>query len=272
MEEFDSFADVLAEVIAQATGDVADSVMVEKAARESLGQLLNSNPQYAGGNGVQLPAPMPNAHPYNVEAGFEPTGADFRDVQGGYPVTNNGGQLAVPPAQYEPGFVFGKDLRGLALRQQEPPSNQNFGVQSDQGALGGIHGDEPNMSLVGTVDRGSGQQFDTPLTSDIIPVFNRLRDKFGATVAPTGVSGLVPGQAMSGIPLGDGSGVLGQPGGFSGAGDGRGQSGGADPNTVPAGNAFQPQTQMPGMPDMQPHAGDNPKATQIGPSTLSQKG
>ena len=216
MEDFENFADVLAEVIAQASGDVADSVMVEKAARESLGQLLNSYPQYAGGNGVQLPGPMSGSY----EDGFEETGADMNGISG---YSANAEQIVgvqMPGStQDEPGFVFGKDLRGMAVPQEVPPSNQHMGVESDMGHLGGPHGDEPQMTLIGNVSVGSGQDFHTPLASDIVPVFERLRDKFGA-VGNAGVREGIPGASMAGLPLAPGSGVLGGSSSYAGDGDG----------------------------------------------------
>ena len=253
MSDFQDFISDIAEATGESYG------VVEKAAREGMGQLLNSFPQYAGGNGVQMPGPMDEMHPYDVEAGFEETGADMSGVASGTPNTNNGGQLAVPPSQFEPGFVFGKDLRGLALRQSVPVG-MDFGVESDMGHnLTEAHGDESGMSVIGTVSEGSGSDFYMPLVSDIVPVFEKLRDKFGQ-VLETDVGSPIPGAAMSGLPLAPGSGVLGDRGGYIGGeivhNDEQAQ------NKYPGGQPLRPEfepAEGAGMDRVQPRIGAGPR-------------
>lgn len=147
-------------------------------------------------NGVRMPAPM-------QEDGYEtwPFNDDGEDMSGvqSAPPYIHGVQLPGVPA-YESGWSYGQNFNGLAMRQTEPPTNQQFGVFEQQGIPDGD--DEFETHVVG---RMPGNNYDMVQTGDIMPAFAALSSDGGTGAAVP--NGPVPGyDSMNGIVLGPGSG------------------------------------------------------------------
>lgn len=145
------------------------------------------------GNGVSMPGPMRSG----FEEGFYPVGGSMEGVSD-YQGYISGVQLNGGPN--EEGWIYGADMNGLAPHQAEPPTNQQFGIES--GDLAGWDGDD---ALFGSIAGRRGSNTDGVQPGDILSVFNQVADHNSGS--GSGVSGGGAGyDSMRGIVLGPGSG------------------------------------------------------------------
>lgn len=148
-------------------------------------------------NGVRMPAPMSGG--YEEGWNFNDDGYDMSGVHS-FQGAIVGVQL--PGGPNEEGWGYGQDLSNLAHSQEAPPTNQDFGLPSDNGHLMGT--DAHGTHIVG---RMAGN-YDGVTAADILPVFGGLVPNGGQDASTP--SGPVMGHdSMAGIPLAAGSGTYG---------------------------------------------------------------
>ena len=174
-------------------------------------QPIPDNPSLSGDNGVAMPGPMKDGD----EVGFDAVGRDMRGVKGyagsdSMPFadqTHDGLDHSAP--SNDQGVMregFGRGTDGDSREEQEPRTNQDFGVASDSGNLG--LGDMAlNMHLYGTMPSNT----DAVRTADIVGVFDAV-GRGGSGGGRDGGAVELAGPAMAGIPVAHGSGTIGASG------------------------------------------------------------
>jgi hypothetical protein len=180
------------------TGEMTESVPVQKANSPDGGGRIPDTSALSGSNGVKMPGPMSGGY----EEGWDDGTSDATRGTHGY----TGGDSMPLGATSDKGREEGSDSRAPG----GPTDNNHFGVESDNGNLG-LGDMAMNMSKVGSV----GGNHESVHAADIVRVFDAVGR--GGSGGGQGGAVFLPGQAMQGIPLGAGSGTI--PGYDAGSGD-----------------------------------------------------